>query len=117
MTDPAYQGRSQLIAIPPKEHAKLISRLSAGFMTMLVKEQFEFEPNAIYILEATTQKSMGQYGHLGFDLQTTFVLGRGKAGANGLPAKGEDAVGMEVFPMIRVSPASTPGIVNIHQLI
>ena len=83
VTEPVYQGR--------------------GFMSMLMREQFTFAPDAFYTLEATTEKTKDQYAHFGFELQKTFKMGVGRTGKNGLPAVGEDATGIEVFPMVKVS--------------
>ncbi|KAJ2913486.1 hypothetical protein MD484_g6935, partial [Candolleomyces efflorescens] len=54
MTDPEYQGR--------------------GFLSMIVREQFEFDSDGIYLLEATTLKSRDQYAHLGFETRPTAML-------------------------------------------
>lgn len=82
MTDPEYQGK--------------------GLMSIIVRNEWERNPEGIYTIEATTPVVMAQYGHLGFDLlEEPFTLGKGVAGSDGLPAKGKEAMGMPVFPMIR----------------
>ncbi|KAF5334873.1 hypothetical protein D9611_009997 [Ephemerocybe angulata] len=81
MTDPAYQGK--------------------GLMSLLVREMFALNPEGIYTIEATTPKVKDQYAHLGFELISTFTLGKGVAGEDGLPKQGEEATGMPVSPMIR----------------
>ncbi|KAJ2920722.1 hypothetical protein H1R20_g5160, partial [Candolleomyces eurysporus] len=86
MTHPDYQGR--------------------GCLSMIVREQFKLVPEATYCLEASTPKSRNQYAHFGFEVHGAFTLGKGKVGADGLPAKGAAATGMEISPMIKRPPSS-----------
>ncbi|KAF9472681.1 hypothetical protein BDN70DRAFT_818299 [Pholiota conissans] len=81
-TDPEYQGR--------------------GLMSLLFREAYTHDPKSTYTLEATTSKSRDQYAHLGFEDCISINFGRGKADAQGLTAKGEKAVGLEIYGMIKV---------------
>lgn len=51
MTDPEYQDQ--------------------GFLSMIVREQFEREPEGVYLLEATTPRNRDRYAHLGFEVSGT----------------------------------------------
>ncbi|EAU87941.2 hypothetical protein CC1G_01588 [Coprinopsis cinerea okayama7 len=81
MTDPKFQGR--------------------GYMSMVIREAFSHAPDAMFTLEASTPKSRDRYAHLGYEIAAPFVIGRGKVGANGLPAKGKEATGVEGHAMLK----------------
>lgn len=72
-----------------------------GCLSLLMKEQLQHDPTSTYIVEGTTEKSSNQYARYGFELQETFCVGRGKIGADGLPAEGDRATGAKVYPMIK----------------
>jgi hypothetical protein len=40
---------------------------------MIVREQFEFDSDGIYLLEATTSNSRDRYAHLGFEVSTLVI--------------------------------------------
>jgi GNAT superfamily N-acetyltransferase len=51
MTHPDYQGR--------------------GCLSMIVREQYKFAPDATFTLEASSPKSRNQYAHLGFEVRSS----------------------------------------------
>ncbi|KAF9529873.1 hypothetical protein CPB83DRAFT_893106 [Crepidotus variabilis] len=73
-----------------------------GFMSMLVREAFDHTPEATFVLEATTPKSRNMYAHLGFQNPTPINFGVKKADRNGLNARGEAALGVEIWAMAKV---------------
>ncbi|TFK36115.1 hypothetical protein BDQ12DRAFT_610441 [Crucibulum laeve] len=74
-----------------------------GLMSLLMREGYAHAPNAIFTLEATTAKSRDQYCHLGYEVVEPLRLGAGAVSVMGLPATGEDAVGVECYAMANVS--------------
>ncbi|KAF5329801.1 hypothetical protein D9619_009072 [Psilocybe cf. subviscida] len=72
-----------------------------GLMSLLMREAFEYAPNDVYTLEATTAASRDQYAHLGYELPIPIPLGQGKCDKDGLQAKGGEATGFEIWSMAK----------------
>lgn len=96
-----------------------------GLLSLLVREQITLTPDEILVLEATSSNSRDIYAHLGFEVSyrtsqeflmfffkikydmaqntVSVKFGKGKADDRGIKARGEDAVGVEVWAMAKVS--------------
>jgi hypothetical protein len=92
-------------------------------MSLMMHDAFaNASPNIPFTLEATTSESRDRYHRLGFEVLTnpppssnifflislkqevqTINMGKGKVNASGIPASGEDAVGVSCWSMINVS--------------
>ncbi|KAF8651080.1 hypothetical protein AX16_004942 [Volvariella volvacea WC 439] len=81
MVDPNFQGQ--------------------GLMPLLIREAYEFAGvGTPFILEATTVKSRCLYARLGFEDMPLINLGVGAVDSRGIPAKGQEATGVDVYPMV-----------------
>ncbi|KAF5347250.1 hypothetical protein D9756_009902 [Leucocoprinus leucothites] len=73
-----------------------------GYMSKLIREGFDNAPGATFTLDATTASSRDKYAHVGFEVVGVVPLGRGKSNSKGLEAKGESAVGVDAYSMIKL---------------
>ncbi|CAA7262304.1 unnamed protein product [Cyclocybe aegerita] len=76
-------------------------RQGRGLMSMLMREAFDYAPESVFCLEATTEKSRDRYTHLGFEHPTPIILGVGKVDKDGVQAQGENATGFVSYAMGR----------------
>ncbi|KAJ3569016.1 hypothetical protein NP233_g5324 [Leucocoprinus birnbaumii] len=72
------------------------------YMSKLIREGFDHEPSAIFTLDATTAGSRDKYAHVGFETVGVVPLGKGKSNTQGLQAKGDLAVGIDAYSMVKL---------------
>ncbi|TFY70252.1 hypothetical protein EVG20_g2761 [Dentipellis fragilis] len=89
----------QMVCTAPEHQGK-------GYLSLIMREMFEYAPNQVLTLDASTPKSRDRYAHLGFELKRPWGIGKGKADSRGFKAKG-DAPGMEFYAMVKILPQTT----------
>ncbi|KAI1783874.1 hypothetical protein LXA43DRAFT_291346 [Ganoderma leucocontextum] len=83
-----------MIAVDPDQQG-------AGYSSMLFKAGFRrASPTPIH-LAASKPRNKDIYEHFGFELVETHVVGVGEVDANGIKARGEAAIGVPEFVMIK----------------
>jgi len=99
--DPDDAWYLQLIGLLPSKQGK-------GYASLLMREVFDLDPNGIFTLDASSDKSTSRYAHVGFEIAREWYLGEGEVDKSGLPATGADASGLPVRSMIKHNPKSSP---------
>jgi len=84
----------QLAGVDPEFQGK-------GYMSMLLREAFEYAPNAVFSLEASTPRSRDVYKNFGFEVVREVIVAKGKVDASGVVASGGAATGFPIYPMIK----------------
>ncbi|TFY63997.1 hypothetical protein EVG20_g6103 [Dentipellis fragilis] len=74
-----------------------------GYLSLLIREMYEFVPEKLLTLDAATPKARDRYAHLGFELQHPWTVGTGQVNEQGLKGKGETP-GMTFYSMIKWDP-------------
>lgn len=77
--DPEASWYLQLTAIAPECQGKgglepwfgsyMVNTSLEGYMSKLIREAYEYAPNEMFTLEATTAASRDKYAHVGFEVR------------------------------------------------